>query len=69
MDLAVTVALGWPHPRSSPQSSCFVCLVVKYSLSAASAPVMPVTPSAHHAIRYQMTLDGLYMLALPTHAA
>ena len=46
MELAASVALGWVHPRSSPQSSCGPWFVVKYSVSAASAPVMPVTPSA-----------------------
>lgn len=45
IELAATVALGWDQPRSNPQSSCDVCLVVKYSDNAASAPVMPVTPS------------------------
>ncbi len=48
MDLAVTVAFGCVQPRSNPQSSCLAWLVVKYSDRAASAPVMPVTPSARH---------------------
>ena len=47
MLLGVLVALGCVHPRSRPQSDCSVTVddVAKYSVRAASAPVIPEMPS------------------------